>query len=340
MINGGTYSILARYSSLFSSLHWRNFFQYRIAHHRCYVTIHRLFSTTFDLEPFSFIKGIKNRQILTGRSNEIQTFFSFFVNTKDIALYKRKKKLVDRDLTFPCLSFSCDFLCPPHRIRSKEDDVISRGSNQRRWFVRPCPRSYIHKYILPVKAFQWIFQWDNLPRKPSICDAFNDPSSEHWRARVEGGRGRREKGLCACLFRAKKSLKRRGTVGSAAANPHNGRIVRNGSTNLRVIYVLITGLQRGRARFAHVRFFHCFQPRIMVVMVERRTHTRVLPVYRPETLLEFSPQSSPFLFLASSSPFLYLQFKVIISVERKRERKRFEIAYKLNLIATWIGTGD
>lgn len=69
------------------------------------------------------------------------------------------------------------------------------------------------------------------------------------------GRGletRREKGLCACLFRAKKSLKRRGTVGSAAANPHNGRIVRNGSTNLRVIYVLITGLQRGRARFAHV----------------------------------------------------------------------------------------
>lgn len=274
MINGGTYSILARYSSLFSSLRWRNFFQYRIAHHRCYVTIHRLFSTTFDLEPFSFIKRIKDRQILTGRSNEIQTFFSFFANNRDIALYKRKKKLVDRDLTFPCLSFSCDFLCPPHRIRSKEDDVISRGSNQRRWFVRPCPRSYIHKYILPVKAFQWIFQWDNLPRKPSICDAFNDPSSEHWRARVEGGRGRREKGLCACLFRAKKSLKRRGTVGSAAANPHNGRIVRNGSTNLRVIYVLITGLQRGRARFAHVRFFHCFQPRIMVIMVERRTHTR------------------------------------------------------------------
>lgn len=33
MINGGTYSILARYSSLFSSLHWRNFFQYRITRH-------------------------------------------------------------------------------------------------------------------------------------------------------------------------------------------------------------------------------------------------------------------------------------------------------------------
>lgn len=80
----------------------------------------------------------------------------------------------------------------------------------------------------------------------------NDPSSEDWRARGRrrGLETRREKGLC--LFRAKKSLKRRGTVGSAAANPHNGRIVRNGSTNLRVIYVLITGLQRGRARFAHV----------------------------------------------------------------------------------------
>lgn len=52
---------------------------------------------------------------------------------------------------------------------------------------------------------------------------------------------------------AKKSLKRRGTVGSAAANPHNARIVRNGSTNLRVIYVLIT-VYNGAA-LAHVLRF-------------------------------------------------------------------------------------
>lgn len=141
---------------------------------------------------------------------------------------------------------------------------------------------------------------------------------------------RREKGLC--LFRAKKSLKRRGTVGSAAANPHNGRIVRNGSTNLRVIYVLITGLQRGRARFAHV-------PLPLLSASHNgnnggKTDTRAC--YRSETLscrerereLEFSPQSFPFFFLFSLS-LRYLHNrngKVIIMDEREKERD-FEIAY-------------
>lgn len=134
---------------------------------------------------------------------------------------------------------------------------------------------------------------------------------------------RREKGLC--LFRAKKSLKRRGTVGSAAANPHNGRIVRNGSTNLRVIYVLITGLQRGRARFAHV-------PLPLLSASHNgnnggKTDTRAC--YRSETLLrrererEFSPQSFPFFFLFSLS-LRYLHNrngKVIIMDERERERE-------------------
>lgn len=120
------------------------------------------------------------------------------------------------------------------------------------------------------QSVPWIFQWDNLPRKPSIRDAFNAGTIHHrMHSRKEAWK-RWEERACACLFRAKKSLKRRGTVGSAAANPHNGRIVRNGSTNLRVIYVLITGLQRGRAP---TYLFHRFQPRIMVlIMVERRTH--------------------------------------------------------------------
>lgn len=123
---------------------------------------------------------------------------------------------------------------------------------------------------LPSQSVPWIFQWDNLPRKPSIRDAFNAGTIHHrMHSRKEAWK-RWEERACACLFRAKKSLKRRGTVGSAAANPHNGRIVRNGSTNLRVIYVLITGLQRGRAP---TYLFHRFQPRIMVlIMAERRTH--------------------------------------------------------------------
>lgn len=130
--------------------------------------------------------------------------------------------------------------------------------NPQLWF--PLARSWygaISTQQRILSTCSTIFQWDNLPRKPSISNLFtkDDPSSKCLGIRLQKARlrvfvKRAVRVASPGVSSAKKSLKRRGTVGSAAANPHNARIVRNGSTNLRMIYVLIT-VYNG-ATLAHV----------------------------------------------------------------------------------------
>lgn len=264
---------------------------------------------------------------MTGEGDK--TFFPFFCKHQGYCTLRQthKKKLVDRDLTFPRLSFSCDFLCPRAFDPKRTTQLAADPTRDDPSFGAVSLAHSVATSISPprLKRSNGFFNGTtcrgSLPfvtrstRQRSIIRALASKSG-----RGRGLETRREKGLCACLFRAKKSLKRRGTVGSAAANPHNGRIVRNGSTNLRVIYVLITGLQRGRARFAHVPL----PPLLSASHNDNnggKTDTRACSPFIGRRL------SSSFLrnrfpcFFCPSLRCLQSKFKVIISVERKRESR-------------------